>query len=105
MQLDILLGNNAPRTVIRTDVKANDDRAGGYRQLSVGLSDSTDTAANDSDRDFVGRELFERIAQCLEATLYVGFDQQVKRAGLTALDLRENIFELGRTPFGKPCIA
>jgi hypothetical protein len=42
---------------IGTDVEADDDRAGGLRQVDVGLADRADAAVDDVDPDFVGGQL------------------------------------------------
>src|SRR5262245_46336693 len=65
-----LLDHRASRAV-GAHVEADDPRIRRHRQRDVGFGDAADTAGNDLDRDLVGRQLRQRIAQRLGAALHV----------------------------------
>ena len=79
--------------VVRADVEADDDRAGGGGKHDVGLVDRADGGVDDADADFLVGELLERRLDRLGAALDVGLDDDVEVLDLALVDACEQILE------------
>ena len=74
-------------------VEADDDRLRRGREQDVVGGDGADRGVDEVDRDLVGGELGEGVAQHLDRALHVGLEHDVERLDLVGLDLVHQVFE------------
>src|SRR5208337_1698686 len=86
---------------IRSYIEADHDSIGGRSEHNVGFGDRTGTAVNDVDLDFGSRKLDQRINDCLQRTMDIGFDYKFKFLDLAFLNLIEQVFESNLARSGK----
>ena len=72
--------------IVRPDVKADYDSAGGRSKHNIGLVDSADAAVNDFNSDFLVRELFKALLDSLDRALDIRLDDDVEFLKLALLE-------------------
>src|SRR6185437_5573613 len=93
LDLDAFALSRGARVVVRPDVEANDDRAGGLGEQDVAFGDRADAAVHDVDLDFRGRQAAERVGQGLGRSALVCLDENLQHVHLTGCRLRHEVFQ------------
>ncbi len=100
IQLDLdafALGRRA-RVVVRADVEADDDRAGGLGEQDVAFGDRADAAVDDLDLHFRVRRAGERVGERFRRPALIRLDEQLERCALASRGVRHEVFERTRHP-------
>ena len=72
---------------IRTNVKSNDDCIGSGCKDNIGLVDCTNTTVDYLNNNFFVGQFYKRLLDCLNRTLNVSLNDEVKFLHITGLDL------------------
>ena len=104
LELDAVALGERLRLRIGADVKADNWRARCGGQLHVAFGDSADTRTQHAHLDQVSRDLVHGMDNCLDRTLYVGFDDQRIFLRLDRIHVGEKVLHIDRrrdgTAFG-----
>src|SRR5208282_1280779 len=83
------------RGCIAAHIERDDARLGSGSESDVRLGQATDAGRHDVDGDLTGRQSVQRIAQCFDAALYVGLDQELHQVCLVLAHGREYVLHVG----------
>src|SRR5882757_3997946 len=93
--IDAVLLDRDPGGRIPTHVERDDPRLGRGGQGDVGFGQAADAGGHDIDRDFAGRQRVQRIAQSLDAALYISLDQELHQIRFVLAHGREYVLHVG----------